>query len=125
MPSAYWWVHPNAEPDLSAYQALLDRAVRVPDPFVRVAGRWIVRRLAPDCSRIELAALPAGRDETRLLRAMGHETANVHLGSPAAVPAVQQDLARRGEDWLHAPAKSMVTVTENDWQLWRQAAGHT
>ena len=124
VPSAYWWVHPNAEPDLSAYQALLDRAVRVPDPFVRVAGRWIVRRLAPDCSRIELAALPAGRDETRLLRAMGRETANVHLGSPAAVPAVQQDLAHRGEDWLHAAAKAMAAVTENDWQVWREAARH-
>ena len=97
--------------------------MRVPDPFVRVTGRWIARRLASDCSRIELAALPAGRDETRLLRAMGRETANVHLGSPAAVPAVQQDLARRGEDWLHAAAKAMATVTEADWQVWHQAAG--
>ena len=56
-------------------------SVRCRDPFVRLQKRWIVRRLAPDCSRIELSALPKERDEIRLLHAMGWETANVHLGS--------------------------------------------
>ena len=63
------------------YQQILEHAVRCRDPFVRLQKRWIVRRLAPDCSRIELAALPRERDEMRLLYAMGWETANIHLGS--------------------------------------------
>jgi hypothetical protein len=66
------------------YQEALDRSVRDIDPFVRLRGSWIVRRLAPDCSRVELASMPKERDESRLLRAMGFETANVHLGTPRA-----------------------------------------
>ena len=33
---------------------------------------WIVRRLAPDCSRIELAELPEEQDAVRLLHSMGY-----------------------------------------------------
>ena len=65
----------------SSTRVILERAVRVPDPFVHVFGRWLLRRLAPDCSRIEIDSLPAKRDEERLLYAMGWETANIHLGS--------------------------------------------
>ena len=60
------------------YQKILGTAVRVLDPWVQLSGSWIVRRLAPDCSRVELAALPKDRDEQKLLHAMGQETANVH-----------------------------------------------
>ena len=62
------------------YQKILGTSVRVLDPWVQLSGSWIVRRLAPDCSRIELAALPKDRDEQKLLHAMGQETANVHAG---------------------------------------------
>ena len=62
------------------YQKILGTAVRVLDPWVQLCGSWIVRRLAPDCSRVELAALPKDRDEQKLLQAMGQETANVHVG---------------------------------------------
>jgi len=72
---------------------LVDCAIRVKDPCVRFHGHWLVRRLAPDCSRIELASLPEGRDEARLLYDMGWETANMHFGSPNAVPKVKRDLA--------------------------------
>jgi hypothetical protein len=65
-----------------------------------------VRRLAPDCSRIELSALPAERDILRLLHAMGWETANVHLGtlSPRVLLA---DLEKRPKAWLFQAARQM------------------
>src|SRR6266576_3057782 len=55
------------------YDAILRRGVRCPDPCVRVGGAWLVRRLAPDCSRVRLNELPRKRDEARLLSAMGWE----------------------------------------------------
>jgi len=63
------------------YDTMLRRGVRCPDPCVSVSGDWLIRRLAPDCARITLNALPKKRDEKRLLYAMGGETANIHLGS--------------------------------------------
>jgi len=100
------------------YQDLLDGAVRCRDPFVSLQGRWIVRRLAPDCSRIELDSLPHERDERRLLYAMGFETANVHLAR-AKRKAVLQDLKRRPKNWLHEAAHRMVDAVTEDWEEWR------
>ena len=52
-------------------------------PFL-CATYWIVRRLSPHCSRIELTTLQIQKDEMRLLHSMGLETANIHLGTASA-----------------------------------------
>ncbi len=100
------------------YQSMLDQAVRCRDPFVRMEGNWLMRRLSPDCSRIELTALPNKRDEGKLLYAMGFETANVHLGNHKAIIAIQGDLATRKAKWLRGAAKRMTSVTISDWTDW-------
>jgi hypothetical protein len=97
---------------------LVDRAVRVKDPCVRFQGHWLVRRLAPDCSRIELTSLPAERDESRLLYDMGWETANIHFASPKAIPQIRRDLAKRRGRWLHKAAKAMFKASAADWEQW-------
>jgi hypothetical protein len=100
------------------YQSMLDQAVRCRDPFVRMEGNWLVRRLSIDCSRIELTALPNKRDEGKLLYVMGFETANVHLGNHKAIRAIQRDLATRKAKWLRGAAKRMTSVTISDWTDW-------
>lgn len=99
---------------------LVERAIRVKDPCVRFHGHWLVRRLAPDCSRIELFSLPKERDESRLLYDMGWETANMHFGSRPALPKVKRDLAGHRGRWLHKAAKAMFKVTLEDWENWRK-----
>jgi len=99
-PSAMVWAGHANEGRGVLYQQILDRAVRCSDPFVRVEGAWLVRRLSPDCSRIELADLPARRDELRLLYCIGWETANIHCGTPKARKRVEADLAKRRPSWL-------------------------
>src|SRR5205807_1378378 len=76
--SACYWARDTKGPPDILYQTIVSRAVRCLDPFVQSRGRWIVRRLSPHCSRIELATLRAPGKELRLLRAMGWETANIH-----------------------------------------------
>lgn len=120
-PSACVWAANGKGPRGILYQTLLSTAVRCRDPFVELRGRWIVRRLAPDCSRIELASLPKERDETRLLEAMGRETANLHLGSRKALAKVRRDLKKRPSNWLHAAARQMVKATADDWEDWKKA----
>ena len=118
VPSACCWAGNSARAPIH-YQRIMQRAVRVPDPFARVFDRWLLRRLAPDCSRIEMSSLPAKPDETRLLYAMGWETANVHLGSEQNIAAVTRDLRRRPANWLHRAAKEMVRAVRRDWEAWR------
>jgi hypothetical protein len=117
-PSACAWAtHKKGTPRIR-YEDILETAVRCPDPLVRQQDNWILRRLAPDCSRIELSELPRERDELRLLRAMGWETANVHLGNAKAGPLLKDARSRRGR-WLHKAAMAMLERMSVDWEEWR------
>ena len=121
-PSAWIWArHLHTAEILS--RKLVAIAVRIRDPHVHFADHWIVRRLAPDCCHIEIRTLPEERDEERLLYYMGWETANIHLGSRKAIPAVRRDLAARKDRWLHKAAKAMLKVTLDDWKVWRRKSG--
>ena len=102
------------------YQSMLEQSVRCRDPFVRMEGEWLLRRLSPYCSRIEVTALPRKRDEGRLLYAMGWETANVHLGDRQHIKVVQRDLDARKSTWLRKAAKAMVKATIADWRAWAE-----
>jgi hypothetical protein len=117
--SAWLFVHPGKRKTKLFYQEILERSIRCPDPFAKLCGRWMLRRLAPDCSRIELASLPATHDAVKLLFAMGWETANVHLGSVKAAVLVR-DLEKRPSGWLHRAAEEMFESTAHDWQEWRR-----
>ena len=117
-PSAYGWEKNGSEE--VHYGAILRQAVRDPDPFVQHVDSWIVRRLGPDCCRIELSGLPAERDELKLLRHMGFETANIHCGQQKSIPAIQKDLAVRGAKWLRTAAHAMAKATYQDWTEWKK-----
>jgi hypothetical protein len=114
--SAWHWE--SQGPAEILYQRANAQAVRVPDPSVRVNGPWLIRRLAPDCSRIELESLPNTKDELKLLHAMGWETANIHLGTKAAAGRVLKDLKQRPEKWLRRAAEAMAEATLEDWKGW-------
>ena len=57
-PSAWVWAKKASSREIYC-DKLVQRSIRVPDPCVRFHGRWVVRRLAPDCSR--LSSLPCRR----------------------------------------------------------------
>jgi len=121
--SAWSWTSRH-EPPLR-YAEIIARSVRVADPFLAVEGSWVVRRLAPDCCRVELIRLPGLRDECKLLWMMGWETANVHLGTSRQRSVILRDLARRKPNWLLEAARDMRNTTLKDWQLWRKHFGVT
>ncbi len=104
-----------------AYDEIIARADRCPDPYAHLEGRWIIRRLAADSSSIEIDRLPGDKGR-RLLGAMGKETANIHLG--VARKTILQDLKARPEDWLEKAAHRMVEATLADWGAWKAASDH-
>jgi hypothetical protein len=117
-PSAYIWGNDQEGSERTFYEEILKSACRAGDPLVRVRGRWLIRRLAPECSRIELTQLPKKVDEQLLLEAMGFETANIHLGSKSAVSDVRRDISRRRHDWLHSAMKKMTDIVVEDYEDW-------
>jgi hypothetical protein len=117
-PSACVWAEKGKGTAPILYQEMLDEAIRCRDPFVRLQKRWIVRRLAPDCSRIELSALPRERDEMRLLQAMGWETANIHLGTGKA-KTLLADLKARPSGWLLRAARAMEKAVLDDFEQYK------
>ena len=118
--SALQWLNPDRVPAEILYAAILKRAVRCPDPYVQMRGHWIVRRLSPHCSRIELDVLGTSRGELRLLEAMGRETANIHLGTEEKRRSILRDLRGRKGNWLAASAQAMAEVMEKDWKVWKK-----
>ncbi len=120
LPSALHCLNPKPAPAEILYAAILRRAVRCPDPYVQMRGHWIVRRLSPHCSRIELDALGTSRGELRLLEAMGRETANIHVGTEEKRRAILKDLRRRKGNWLVGAAQAMADAMEKDWRVWKE-----
>ena len=118
-PSAVCWAQKSSESSGIQYQTIIRNAVRCPDPFVRLRGNWLVRRLSPHCSRIELDDLPKDRDELALLFAMGWETANVHLGSRGAIAKIRRHLQGQKAAWLFSASKKMAKSVTEDWRNWK------
>jgi len=118
-PSASHWADPHLPREI-LYGAILRRAVRCPDPYVQLRGHWIVRRLSPHCSRIELDELGTAKGELRLLEAMGRETANVHAGTEEKRRAILKDLRQRKAAWLVKAAEAMAEKVDKDWRAWKE-----
>lgn len=118
--SGCFWAKDHLGPSEILYQAIISRAVRCLDPFVQLRGRWIVRRLSPHCSRIELADMKPSGEELRLLHAMGWETANIHLGTRTARKSILNHIEKQRGKWLMQAAAAMLKALREDWKLWKR-----
>jgi hypothetical protein len=101
------------------YEKIITGAFRVPDPFLSLPQRSIIRRLAPHCTKIELDSLPRKPDEVRLLESMGFEIANIHLGTMDA-KTLLKDLNHRRMRYFRGAVALMSELTLADWESWRK-----
>jgi hypothetical protein len=90
LPSACVWLDGHIGSCQSYYEKAIQSAVRSHDPFQKVMGTWLIRRLSPESNPIEIADLP----ETNILR----------------------DLRRRKSNWLRSAARDMAKAMEGDWK---------
>ena len=121
LPSSCVWLNGNVAHGQPYYETAIKSGVRSRDPYQKMVGTWLIRRLSPDANPIEIGDLPKTRDEEILLNAMGAETANVHLGTPRQRKRILRDLQRRKSGWLSKAAKEMAKATERDWKKYRRS----
>ena len=67
-----------------------------------------------------MASLQAPGKELRLLRSMGWETANIHLGTTGARKRILTHMRKQKAKWLHEAAEEMVNAVRVDWKTWRK-----
>jgi hypothetical protein len=120
VPSAAAWIAGTGR-DKIYYNSILKQAVRDHDPFFQVHEHWLVRRLAPDCTKIPITDLPTRRDEHTLLYCMGFEVANVHLGTQGARKTILKDLDKRKGRWLFDNARVMRKAIRRDYAEWMKS----
>jgi hypothetical protein len=116
-PSEWSWAASTSPTDPEQVMKLLEGVVRAPDPVYRVTKGWVVRRLAPDCDKIDDAV---NEREGRVLRLMGVETASVHGCTEEGLRAVSKDLEGRPNNWLKSAVKEMLKCVRADWESWQE-----
>jgi uncharacterized protein (DUF2252 family) len=121
VPSACAWLNGKVGDRQSYYEKAIQSAVRSHDPYQKIVGAWLIRRLSPDSNPIEIDDLPEERDEEALLHAMGSEAANVHLGSSRQAKRILKDLHGRKSNWLRSAAKDMAKTMEREWKEYRNS----
>ena len=119
MPSANMWLNGHKSRRQSYYDEVMRGALRSHDPYQRVMGHWLIRRLSPDSNPIKIEELPKKRDEEILLQAMGTEAANVHLGKRRRAMTILKDLRSRKPDWLHSDARKMAKLFLREWKEYK------
>lgn len=116
VPSAWDWAAGRAE-EPHLLERVAAGAYRAPDPFLHLGDGYIVRRLAPDSAKIDLAEDEAAEFGAELLANMGADLAAIHA-SEGASGAIAADLAQRPKGWLHEAAKAAGAAVEQDFEAW-------
>ncbi|WP_424952491.1 DUF2252 family protein [Deinococcus sp.] len=120
VPSAAAWMT-GLKAARSSAQEVLAGCVRSPDPSVSFRQGFALRRLSPSAQRLDLSDLSGRRDERQMLRAMGQEIANVHLGAPQQVRAILHDLQKRTDPWFAERMEQGARQVNADLHDWRAA----
>jgi hypothetical protein len=124
LPPAYDFVLEGSSKGTN-YEKIVDHAVRVPDPFLKIKDGFVIRRLSPHCARINLKHFPNERDDLLILTAMGHETANIHSSRKNSLDKVRRDLELRKPGWLLDAVQRMVAATNADFAVWQSRPAAT
>jgi hypothetical protein len=101
-------------------EKIVRSAVRCADPYYQVRRGWLVRRLGPDCSRIDIDELVHHEDIASLLYAMGQETANIHLGMAKGRKRILASWKNLSPDWLETAAHTMLKLSLEDWHRFKE-----
>jgi hypothetical protein len=120
LPSA--WTLPSGRRKQPMYCFKIATArYRAPDPWFRLVGHIVVRRLSPNNRKLD--SIKDSRDlmNKKMLRLMGRELAAVHVGVEDRRAVVRRDLEARDPKWLHSAIKSAAEFICDEHQEWERS----
>ena len=95
---------------------------RAPDPWYALShGDLVVRRLSPNSRKLEFKTHGDVLLTPKMLRSMGHELANIHLGIADPRTSIQRDLKRRPRRWLVASTEAAADFVRREYKEWKQS----
>ncbi len=118
VPSAWHWAHA----DSSAKSWVLDLAFgayRSADPHLRIKAGYVLRRLAPDAHKVELADVSGQGLSGELLAAMGADLGAIHATRRRG--SILKDLRNRERRWLDRAADAAERAVRRDFKDFRSA----
>lgn len=117
VPSAWTYVH-GKQP--SGLLELARGRYRATDPFLDIRGKYVLRRLAPDSRKIELADNVRSHLKADFLQAMAFDLASVHAAGSVSVAGLRRDLKKRPRNWLYDAAKTAAAAVNKDFEEWKK-----
>ncbi len=91
---------------------------RCPDPFLRLDGGIVVRRLAPNSRKIDIDGR-GKRIRRRLIGAMARDIGAIHASDAQAAAAILDHLRGQGHNWLARASAALTEATLRDWHAYR------
>ena len=120
VPSAWHWAHANG----SAKSRVLDLAFgeyRSPDPHLRIKAGYVLRRVAPDAHKVELADVWGQGLSDELLAAMGADLGAIHATRRRR--SILKDLRNREPRWLDRAADAAERAVRRDFRDFKESLG--
>jgi hypothetical protein len=120
LPSA--WTLPSGRRRQPMYCAEIATArFRAPDPWYRLVGDIVVRRLSPNNRKLDAAEFPLNLTNRKMLRLMGRELGAVHVGIEDRRAAVQRDIEARDSEWLRSAIHRAAEFVRDEHREWRKS----
>ena len=120
LPSAWSFAHGKRTPRILSGE-IAAGPYRSPDPWMKVTGGIVIRRLSPNNRKIEAATSDLRLHGLRMLSVMGYELANVHTGTEGAAAAIKKDLSARKSTWLASAVEKAAKAVLADYKQFKKS----
>jgi hypothetical protein len=122
VPSGWTRVHGGDQARLRCHE-IASGAHRCPDPWLKLKGSVLVRRLSPNNRKLDLKEIKGVSMLVNpdMLWAMGRDLAAIHLGHGDSQDAIADDLDRRKPRWLRVATKAAAEFIRREQKEWRKA----
>jgi hypothetical protein len=111
------WSFAKGEDEAIRASEIANGRYRAPDPWYAIPGDVVVRRLSANSRKLDVEDHGSELLTEKMLRAMGHELANIHLATRGR-GALERDLRARLNGWFRTGVEAAVEFVSAEYEKW-------